>query len=463
MAPISESTDISTIVSYVWLGSYSSETWHPHFTVIDEIDELETQNLKPTLIVIGKHDDDCDAILTQLRQNPRTWLSLILLEEANPAEQYLSNGLWGQNYATLVQKFQLRQKAVRLDAEASDAEKLISFLFMHPKFELQPRKSPQHDCTFEYPLLNAWSIDRNEAIDWLKGIKANGWIETVELNNRVRHCPDCHSGHLNYLDMCPQCQSIDIKLQSSLHCFNCGHIGQQEKFKKATSLMCPNCFSDLRHIGVDYDRPIENQHCVDCESIFIDAKVQAECLSCDEKSEIDDLDVYNIYTYKLSELGRKLVVNGKQGANLTLETSESITNSRFYWLIDWQNKLAKRHGFVHSIMSIEIVDLDAFIEQVGDARGYAQINELQQRINDALRETDACGKTINESLYIFLSMTDEEHIQAVFNKIDAVQELQAKDQIKLRIKTIELPVDNMGDATEAWLIDTFSQTPELSR
>nr|WP_309294963.1 hypothetical protein [Aeromonas caviae] len=26
-------------------------------------------------------------------------------------------------------------------------------------------------------------------------------------------------------------------------------------------LLCPNCFSRLRHIGSDYDRPLENYRC----------------------------------------------------------------------------------------------------------------------------------------------------------------------------------------------------------
>ncbi|MCK5818845.1 MAG: hypothetical protein KAH18_06250 [Psychromonas sp.] len=36
-------------------------------------------------------------------------------------------------------------------------------------------------------------------------------------------------------------------------------------------LECLYCLQRLCHIGVDYDRPIENQHCNICDTIFIKA------------------------------------------------------------------------------------------------------------------------------------------------------------------------------------------------
>ncbi|MFD2883408.1 hypothetical protein ACFS4T_13870 [Pseudomonas lini] len=127
-------------------------------------------------------------------------------------------------------------------------------------------KSPQH---YRYPLLEALAdAEQVNPFVWLSLMVQHDWLEEGVLVDRVRLCSDCGSGRLNYIDVCAECQAMDISRQPSLHCFTCGHVGHQESFLKDGLLLCPNCLNRLRHIGSDYDRPLENYRCRSCQAFF---------------------------------------------------------------------------------------------------------------------------------------------------------------------------------------------------
>ena len=115
---------------------------------------------------------------------------------------------------------------------------------------------------------------------WLQQKQQENLLEAGELLDRLRQCPSCSSSRLNYVDVCPECHALDIVREPSLHCFVCGHVGPQQAFLKGDALVCPNCLSQLRHIGSDYDRPLENYRCRSCGAFFVDAEVDVRCIDC---------------------------------------------------------------------------------------------------------------------------------------------------------------------------------------
>ncbi len=441
----------------VWLGNYDKQAWHPWFENASSADEVFAKTESPQLIVLSVQAELQDELLSSLRSHELTSHSLILVTHESSLTPYLANGLWRKNYHEQYQDYLVKKSQVRLDHQGEAEAKLLSYLWLHSDFCLEPHSEPTKSHLYNYPLLNAWGITAEESFSWLNSVKNSDWITTDRLVNRVRFCPSCHSGHLNYIDVCPQCQSIDTSHQSSLHCFNCGHIGKQDSFRKMSTLQCPNCLQNLRHIGVDYDRPIENQHCNSCDTLFVDAIVEAECLHCHVHSALDELHVRNIYSYKLTQTGRNRVRRGRGQTLFNLVPGEQMSGQQFYWLIDWQNKLAKRHKQTHTILSIQMENVAEFLAAEGESNGFAQLDAIQERLRSVVRVTDACSNYTQDGLLMLLPLTELAHLQPIYKKLFDLKEMQNTSKIELTVKAITLPAE-IGENVADWLTDQLIKT-----
>ncbi len=442
------------------LGQLNTAPWQPSMTPFASPDQLLKENKVPDLIVLAASAPEQDDWLVALRQAPKTAQCLIFTQTESPLSAHLANGLWQEAYLVQWQTTVQRAAQVKLAFEDETAYKLLSYLWVH-NITLTPQAQPHQPFLYHYPLLSAWGIAPQDSFNWLMGLKQRHWIENEKLHNRLRYCPTCHSGHLNYIDVCPQCQSIDIQTQSSLHCFSCGHVGKQQTFRKQASLSCPNCFQQLRHIGVDYDRPLENQHCNSCDLLFTDALVHAECLDCKSHSDVNDLHVQSVHSFKLAVAGRNLVRQGRTASIFHLAPGEQMPLSQFYWLIDWQNKLAKRHKQTHTILSVQLLNLPSFLARMGEAKGLAQLDALQERLRNVLRTTDACSNYSQDGLLLFLPLTDQEHITPVLKKLVELKQKQEDLTLEIAIKTVTIPAD-IGDNVADWLTDALVQARPLA-
>lgn len=435
----------------VWIGDTEPWSCYSNLEQFDSVMALQQQAGRPNLIVLSLSAAEQDQSLIALRQHEATALCQILVCHDSPLSPYLANGRWDDNYAEKYQAYMLRRQQIKL-AYDSDSHKLLCYLWCHQDAMLAPRLIPEQKHLYEYPLLNAWGMSAEDSISWLSELQRNSWIAKADLSNRLRFCPSCHSGHLNYIDVCPQCKGINIEHQSSLHCFNCGHVGVQQSFRKLNTLSCPNCFEGLRHIGVDYDRPIENQHCNDCQDLFVDALVVAECLHCKHSSEINKLHVRNVHSFKLAPHGRAFVLQGYSPTFFNFNLGEQMTREQFYWLVDWQNKLAKRHGQTHCILSVQMPNVVEFLSAEGEARGFAQLDALRERLRSVIRVTDACSNDTQDGLLMLFPMTDMSQLKSIYRKLFNLMELQSASKIELSVKAVTLPAE-IGENVANWLTD----------
>ncbi|MFT5789735.1 MAG: hypothetical protein ACI8SJ_001854 [Shewanella sp.] len=446
---------------FLWIGQDLPKTTDAKFEYLQTPNEIIVKQLLPDFIVLSMPTEVQDEVLMTLRHHELTSHCLILVLQDSPLSPYLANGTWDEDYTQHYQTYKSRKQQIKLRYYDDNAYKLLAYLWLHPEFILTPQSVPSSSTLFNYPLLNSWGIAPEESFSWLTSLKRKGWIESNRLINRVRFCGACQSGHLNYIDTCPQCQSIEIEMQASLHCFNCGHIGKQDSFKKKLGLSCPNCTQNLRHIGVDYDRPIENQHCSGCDSIFIEANVDAECLHCKVHNKLSDLQVRNIYDYRLETTGRRIVRQGKDQGLFALLPGDAMTNTQFDWLITWQNQLAIRHGHEHTIVSIQMLNLNAFLAQEGETKGFAHLDALLERIRSTIRNTDACSYSPIHGLLLFLPFTKIDQIKVIYSKIFELKSRQTVSNIEVSVRAIALPDKNWGDDVQIWLTDKLASVESL--
>lgn len=445
---------------FVWIGPCHQHPWHPEFETFNSVEALLEQGRTVELIVLSLQAEEQDKCLRALRKNDSTFLSHILVCHESALSPYLANGLWDAGYDECYQIYQLKKKQIKLDYHDDPRYKLLTYLWCHENTILEPHSVPEKTYLYDYPLLRCFGINPEESFTWLGELQKSQLIEKAELSNRLRFCPSCHSGHLNYIDVCPQCHSIDTELQSSLHCFNCGHVGAQASFRKLNSLSCPNCLQSLRHIGVDYDRPIENQHCNSCQTLFVDAVVEAKCLHCQVSSKLNDLHVRNVYSFKLAITGRTLVRQGRSLSWFALEPGEQMTSAQFYWLLDWQNKLAKRHHQTHSILSIQMLNVDEFLRAEGEAKGFAQLDALQDRLRSVIRVTDACSNYTRDGLLMLLPMTERSQLNSIYKKLFDLKELQSTSKIEFSVKALTLPAE-IGENVAEWLTDQLVKSKPI--
>ncbi|MGI2258275.1 hypothetical protein [Shewanella sp. GXUN23E] len=415
----------------------------------------EYQDIRHDILVIGAHPH-ADELLMALRREPATALSLIFVTSASAMSAHLANGLWQQGWYQTAEMFLQRQQLWQLEPGDNLELRLLSYLWLHPGSTLEPLKTPATAQLYDYPLLTAWGIEQSGQIGWLNALTQKGWLESQQLVNRVRYSPCCHSSRLNYLDSCPACQDINIQLQTSLHCFNCGHIASEQSFRKQTGLSCPNCYQTLRHIGVDYDRPIENQQCLHCKTLFVDAAVSAQCLECNTSHELQDLIVSNVCRYGLTLAGQLLARQGVVANLFTDYGGNQMSLSQFCWLANWQNQLAKRHQHCHSILAVKLANDE---QLCGGAMQLKELEILQQRICAIVRTTDACTQYTEAGMLFLLPFTQAHSVRTLVNKFI---ELKQSFSVPLYFdfRSVSLPADT-GLNFQSWLLDSLASAKPL--
>ncbi len=337
-------------------------------------------------------------------------------------------------------------------------ERVLAWLWSRPSSRLEPGLDTDFRELYRYPLLDVMAAEEpiNDMV-WLNLMAEQGWLERGELIDRIRLCNRCSSGRLNYVDVCPACRALDITRQPSLHCFTCGHVAPQEHFLKDGLMICPNCLSRLRHIGSDYDRPLENYRCLSCQNFFVDAEVEARCLECGEHHEPNELKVREIRPHQLSERGRLRCRQGfaDQGVTEAFGRLNLIPVPTFHTLLDWEIQQARRYQAIQPC-SVLVMQIEALEKLTGDSRGLAMVDSLVDRIQEAIRDTDRCTRTRENLLWFLLPHTDREGMQVLRSRLSQLtglyQDRQNDGLPDIRLAGFTLPEDLLSQEDASLLM-----------
>lgn len=405
------------------------EKYPRDFTRFDDLNQL----LEATpfdAVVLDATAPESLAMLQTLRSHPAYRLRLIYSDALdNPRARALADGPppahaglieaacreWRERLAL----FNNGREPVGLEAL------LLAFLWLRSPGQLSAVRHEHSAQHYGYPLVECFGGEAANGQALVRNLVQRNLLDSTALVDRIRLCRKCGSGHLNYVDVCVECRSLDIRRQPSLHCFTCGHIGAQTEFLKDGALLCPNCLTRLRHIGTDYDRPLENYNCNDCHAFFIDADVEARCLDCGERHAPDQLHVREIRDYQLSELGMLTARQGlERNTDLFFGGLAMVGTSTFKTLLDWQLELIERHKApTFAVLGLRFRNLAQTLEKLGPQRGHALLDALIERIQVAIRDTDRCTRTSEEHLWLLLMHTDSEGLQRVTERLNQISEL----------------------------------------
>ncbi|WP_292993827.1 diguanylate cyclase [Nitrosomonas sp.] len=411
----------------------------------DYVEWKKERILSPVVIITGSDPNYIAAILDKIRRDEDLFASLCFVTESVPASY--SSLVDGQ----LPQPPQLKQIINQFldlfsaynnsEVHISHLGRLIKYLWLRPNFILHPYQEWQHVRLYRYPLLEALSQDKSDSFEWLQSLSASKLLEPVALIDRQRECAFCHSSHLSFIDICPGCHAIDIELQASLHCFTCGCVDVQEKFIHSGALICPKCNTQLRHIGSDYDRPIENHSCHVCHQTFVEPNVLARCTVCEKEMMPNDLASNRIRSWKLSDRGRIIAVRGEVFDIATsFDQLNFIPKDLFIHDLDWLLISSRRYpDITFSLFGIYFLNLIELIDLIGHTQLLQMLESFAQRLRSMLRTPDLSTRTAENMLWLLLPHTDAQGLSSFQKRIEnSMQLLQAEGDMKLDCRFISV-------------------------
>ena len=285
-------------------------------------------------------------------------------------------------------------------------ERLLAYMLLRSDQPLRPVRDWQTRELYYYPILRC--LSGTHGLELLNVLSSRGAIAREQLVERLRLCPHCSGAHLIFVDTCPACHSLELQRDEAIHCFTCGHVGSQRTFLGAGAMACPNCRTRLRHIGTDYDRPLENHSCGRCGEMFAEPDVLARCAVCDETSATDELVVREIASFRLTDYGRMLALHGDAGDLADIfDQSQYLRLPVFEHLLHWQTQVAARHEECQfSLLLIQLTNLDDLSERLGRGRLSMLLHGFAERLQELIRTSDLCTRTGEQDFWLLLPQTD---------------------------------------------------------
>ena len=411
-------------------------------------DSFISANLNPDCFIVeSRNDEPGAAILRSLRSNPSTSVMPVFL--ARSLDQYIdtmSDGVVSSMSEALEKAAAINRLTMELEAQAfQNADyRLLGYLYSRPGAILAPVKKWSDPRIYVFPLAESIANGGANVWAWLEDLHERGFLEPSSLIDRLRHCPHCSSAHLAFVDTCPECGSVDIAQKPLLSCFTCGHTFPSEGYRVTGVLSCPKCNSKLRQIGKDYDRTIGNHACNQCDSIFLEPHVVANCLRCEKKIEPDGLIIWPISSFRITDRGCMAAKTGStRDIFAVLDSLNYVRPDQFVFLLDWLIALQRRYtSDLFSLIGIRLRNTVQLAQTVGLHKVGAMIDEFAACQSKHIRVTDLTTRTGRHTLWILLPKTDKHGCKMLEERLVGLKASTRESGLELEFDTVSLCVDD---------------------
>ncbi|MFK7733829.1 MAG: hypothetical protein AB8B48_19570 [Pseudomonadales bacterium] len=375
----------------------------------DSIDPQEFLREADAALITSSNAEDTERLLADIRQADDLWMMPVFLSSASSHKaNELSDGI----VESITQLYQLvshiNHKLSELppqEMQTPTAEfKLCAYLYSRPDKTVLPVRAINQSELWRYPLVDAFGTSEERSQTCLSELELRGLIHPKRLIDRVRDCASCDSAQLSFIDVCPDCQNIDIENSQFFHCFTCGHVAPEANFIRRDSLRCPQCEAKFKHIGVDYDRPLEEYRCRNCNAAFIEGSVIARCLACNSSNHPEWLRSRRVNEFELTGRALHAVRHGEmQTPSDLVDDSQFASPAYFTQMVDWLLSLSKRYpDECFSLLSITV-------ETPPDQQSMAQAQNNDvffRRIAELTRETDLIHRLSAQTIWVLLPKND---------------------------------------------------------
>ncbi|AYV24758.1 diguanylate cyclase domain-containing protein [Vibrio mediterranei] len=423
--------------------------------------ELKSVALNETLLaqsgvvcVLNLNNEEQDRMLSQIHRSNYGWSWRVFTCQPSFLSDYLSDGLVDSDWLSSKEKHLPFEKLNRIINEPSD--KLLAYLWLDEARTLSPMKVISETAIYRYPLLDIYHNQVRTPFRYLHRLVDADLIEADQCVDRVRYCHSCQSGHLNFVDTCPSCHSIDIKTFDALHCFTCGHVDDAKLFLSRRTMSCPKCHTELKHIGVDYDRPLELYDCNNCHQEFVESDVVAKCMTCDHTNSINELTSRSYYHYSVGESAQRYLLDDQLESKRNIILSGSVTTSVFEATLAWKNQLSLRHKHQDLLIGIKVQNIDDYILKFGDVAYIEFISAFSEQLESLFRTTDLSCQYTDDVFFILLPHCESSFLSVIETRISEFAGKVDSELLSLIVKSWLLPSIELSVASE-WLSERKSE------
>lgn len=427
-----------------------------------DIDTFLQSAVTPEGVIIGGGEPDTvEHVIRQIRAAPfMAILPVVLLNDPGSRLALLSDGVAADIAAAVARMVPVRERLQELPQDVLDHGqdfRLLAYLYCRPDARLRADRQWNSARVYTYPAVEALADPTTDVDRWLSNLVERDYLERADLIDRLRLCPKCGGPHQNYVDACPHSRSIDIVQKPFLHCFTCGNVGPEETFLAGGALVCPKCATRLRHIGADYDRPLENYLCNECGQSFVEPLVIARCLTCGAENPTEALVPRQVYALRLSERGRLAARTGSLEDIYALFDNLNYTRPQFFEaLVDWLLAVCRRHTEERfSLLGIRLRNVLDLTDRIGRFRTAEVVDEFAARLRETVRKTDLSTRTDQRTLWILLPKTECPACTILLTRLEEIRKNSRQPEgigLEFDVVTFSAPTDMLPEETSAVLL-----------
>ena len=428
--------------------------------------KIDTLNKYDAIILDARDVEFARIILKKFRShsNVEFYLKPIFLINTKPNNDPLLKELvdgtiisFDQIPETINDINQISIKTAQLESSNSNSfeiqlfKKVLNYMFTRETNTFTPLPDINSSIGYCYPTIsvNFETFEEAKILELLEWAEKENFI-WPDFLDRVYLCSNCKNGHLSYREICPNCDSANMRSEDLVHHFPCGYIGAISDFKNNvdTVLNCPKCSKNLRHIGVDYDKPSIINHCQNCNEVFQDYLVKAKCAHCKTDTDVQFLLSKNINVYKLTKKGRTAAVGGISASDFALsdEIFGTVNLKTFATMMHYEQERIKTNPTLSAnIVIIYIENIFDLYRKIGKSKERELLAEFVNIVRDGITPAD------------FICINNPSILSVCINDL-TLNDAQLR-VMKITDKLEELVYNNF----EGFALNVFTQTVQLSK
>lgn len=290
---------------------------------------------------------------------------------------------------------------------------LLQRLAAGPDEVLSPQSNLAAACGHTYePARTLFDARPGEEIKQLEYLADLGYLER-QFFDRIHLCIcERRQFAINFREVCPHCASAHIDITDMIHHYACGYTGAEPEFQDGIRYVCPKCASELRHIGVDYEKVATNYVCTPCRHVFNEPDVSCRCLACAQIFGVERALVQTLHSYRLTSKGAVAAARGAIGG----EASEGrLIDAELgvYSFSYFEERLvqefagAARYRRPLSIVALTLERLDDFEAAHGRQAAALVLRDFAALTRESLRDSDVAAVYDQTVLLLLLTDTSE--------------------------------------------------------
>lgn len=298
--------------------------------------------------------------------------------------------------------------------EAELIVKMLSFNFSRNRKVIKPIPYMLSAINFCYPgLSSSFHYTEEKKVFEILEMAENEGLISSEYFDKTHYCSSCYNGSLSYRSVCPKCSSSHATSQDIIHHFPCGYVGQMSDFTNEIddALSCPKCNKDLRHIGVDYDKPSVLHTCNHCGNRYQDFDVKAKCLNCEFDNDVEILIEKELNAYQLTNKGENAVLFGYVAMQKEIEEIiGTVKFDLFTKMTKFEIERMKYSEHESFIALVQFKNSTELITKVGKSKQRELIKNIVLTVRNSVKPFDVITFR-NLSTFLF-TINEESEMQA---------------------------------------------------